>query len=96
MIRPAAFIEHDLLRGREAEPHDDAAAELARRRLGVEDSPAIKRTEETADAYFAGHNVHPNFAEQSAVAVHRPMSELERHRRFGLDRHLLAPRAAKD
>jgi hypothetical protein len=93
---PVALIEHDLLHEREAKAHDDAAAELTRRRLGVEDAAAIERAKETADAQFARHGVLPDLAEQSAVAVHGPMSELKRHRRLRLDRHLLTPSTAQD
>src|SRR5580698_231744 len=93
---PAAFVERDLLHERQAKPHDDAAAKLARRCLGVEDAPAIERAKEASHPYFARHLVHANFAEQSAVTVHGPMSELKRHWRFRFDRHLLAPCAPQN
>src|SRR3984957_2649551 len=93
---PGALVERNFLHEREAEPHDDAAAELTRRRLGVEDAPAIERAEEAADAQLASDDVHSDLAKQGAVAMHGPMLQLERHRRLGLDGHLLATGAAED
>src|SRR5580704_16464147 len=87
---PGALVKRNLLHEREAEAHDYAAAKLARRRLGVEDPAAIKGAEEAAHAQFACDDIHPNLAEQRAVAVHRSVLQLERHWRFRFDRHLLA------
>lgn len=96
MIRPLRSSNETSSHERKAEPQDDSAAELTCRCLCIEDAPTIEGAEDSAHAHFARHRIPPNFTEQGAVAVHRPMLQLDRHRRFGLDRHLIALGATKD
>src|ERR1700761_3697543 len=59
---PGALVEQRLLHEGQAQAHDDAAAELAGCRLGVEDAAAVERAEEPADPDLPGDRLDPHLA----------------------------------
>ena len=77
-MRPSSLVEQRLLGERHADAHDDAAAELTRGRLGIDDPAAIERAEPTGHAHFAGVFVDADLAELSAVRSHRILHHLHR------------------
>jgi hypothetical protein len=71
-------VKKSLLHQGQAQTHDDAAAKLTARGLGIDDAPGVEGTQEAADACFAGDATDPHFAEHRAIRMHRPVHHLER------------------
>jgi hypothetical protein len=64
---PGPFVELGFLHEREADPHDDPAAELAGGGLGIDDATAVIGPERAVDARLAGDRVDADLAEDRAV-----------------------------
>ena len=96
MIRAGPLVELGVLHEREADTHDDPAAELARGGLGIDDAAAVIGAEHAVDAGLAGDRADADLAEDRAEGVHRVGLRLLRVGGGGDDGQLVTARASQD
>ena len=70
MIRPLRSSNSVSSDERQADAHDDAAAELAGRGLRIEDAPDVERSEEAPHPHLAGYRVDGDLANCAPVRMH--------------------------